>query len=381
MSITVSEAMQLNHLKALKLVAGKNGLDRKISKIGILDYELVEEGVYGSFAHGDFVLTTFTPIRNDIEAVKQTIKDLINCGVAALAIKNIYIKILPDDIIDYATKKNFPIFIFDQQTYFEDVIEDLMIGMASRSHIKILESKIDVLYKNEIKPSLVEELAFDLNRNFLSEFQVFYLKEKRYINDTDIIKIAELYKRSRHQYEQHSVFKYHEGLLVILSYKDNSSNHISLDLDYIFNFLGLNTSNYYMGCSGIISEIANLHLGVKKSIYAQKACELDHRDKMIYSEIGIYKLLIPHENSIWINRYISEILDPLINYDEGKLIETARTYINCKGDIIKTSELLFQHKNTIRYRIQKMKTLLNTRSDGDFYEQLSIAIKCERLIR
>lgn len=380
MSIIVSEAMQLNHLKPLNLIAGSSGLNKKIEKIGILDHEIIE-GIDGMFASGDFVLTTFTPIRDNMDAIIKCIKDLIECRATALAIKSIYITELPQTIIDYANKHDFPIFIFGEAVYFEDVIEDLMIGMQSRSHIEILESKIDVLFKNELKPSLVKEMAFDLNRHLQSELQVFFLKEKRYINDTKIIRIAEKYKRSRHQYEQHSVFKYKEGLLVILSYQKMSPNHVSIDQDFIFNLLGIDVLEYYMGSSDIIYELVQLDLGIKQSIYASKVCELDEQDKISYRDIGIYKLLLPHQESVWIKRYVNEILNPIYNYDDGKLIKTARIYIQCGGDILKTSKEMFQHKNTIRYRIQKMKALLNISLEGDFYEQLSIAIKCERLIR
>ncbi|MBI9014157.1 MAG: PucR family transcriptional regulator [Clostridiales bacterium] len=380
MSIMVSEAMQLNHLKPLNLIAGSSGLNKKIEKIGILDHEIIE-GIPGMFTSGDFVLTTFTPIREDMDAIIKCIKDLIECRATALAIKSIYITELPQTAIDYANKHDFPIFIFGKDVYFEDVIEDLMIGMQSRSHIEILESKIDVLYKNELKPSLVKEMAFDLNRHLQSELQVFFLKEKRYINDTKIIRIAEKYKRSRHQYEQHSVFKYKEGLLVIFSYPKMSLNHVSIDQKFIFNLLGIDASKYYMGSSEILYDLIHLDLGIKQSIYASKVCELEEKDKISYRDIGIYKLLLPHQESIWIKRYVDDILDPINNYDDGKLIETARIYIQCGGDILRTSKEMFQHKNTIRYRIQKMKSLLNVSLEGDFYEQLSIAIKCERLVR
>lgn len=381
MSISVSEAMQLNNVKALKLIAGKNGLDREIVKIGILDYELVEDGVHEGFNHGDFVLTTFTPIRDQIDEVKKTIVDLIDCGVAALAIKTIYIKSLPNDILEYANKKSFPIFIFNEETFFEDIIEDLMLGMESKSHIKILESKIDLLYKNELKTSIVEELAYDLNRNFLSDIQVFFLKEKRYINDTQITRIAEKYKRSRKQIKQHSLLKYRDGLLVIMSYKSNRLNHSLLDLDHLLNLVDVNLDDYMMGYSDQVTTISELHLAIKHSIYALKVCEMDQVDQVLYQDIGIFKLLLPHENSIWMKRYVDDILKPIRTYDDGKLIETAKVFVDYKGDVLKVSQHLYQHKNTIRYRIQKMKDLLNIKSDNEFYQEISIAIKCERLIR
>jgi DNA-binding PucR family transcriptional regulator len=90
-------------------------------------------------------------------------------------------------------------------------------------------------------------------------------------------------------------------------------------------------------------------------------------------------MLLPHKDE-WMKKYINDIIQPIINYDEGKLIETAREFIANYGDIIKTAEKMYQHKNTIRYRIQKMKALLDIESDSEFYEQLSIAIKCEKIL-
>lgn len=378
MSITISEALKLNHLKQLKLIAGELGLNKSIEKIGILDHEIIE-GIQGMFTYGDFVLTTFTPIRNDIKAIETCIKTLIECRVSVLTIKNIYVKDLSKDMIDYANKHEFPIFIFDENLYFEDIIEDLMKGMQSRGHIKILEAKIEVLFKNELKPNVVKELAYDLNRHFNHEHQVFFLKEKRYINDENIILIAEKYKRSRHQFVEHSVFKYHNGLIVIMSYKNIEAKHVKLDYEYIFNNLAIKQDDYYMGYSSIHRDISLLDKSIKESIFANQVCELEEKSFLEYKNIGIYKLLLPGESN-WMKRYVSDTLDPIYAYDDGKLIETARTYIKYKGDVLETSKVMFQHKNTIRYRIQKMKYILSLESDGDFYEQLSIAIKCEKIL-
>jgi len=40
---------------------------------------------------------------------------------------------------------------------------------------------------------------------------------------------------------------------------------------------------------------------------------------------------------------------------------------------------MFQHKNTIRYRIKNLEKIIKA-ENGDFYEQLSIAIRSEKLI-
>ncbi len=377
MSIPVYEALKLNYLKPLVLVAGEGGLNKHIDKIGILDHEIIE-GVKQMFRPGDFVLTTFTPIRNDIKAIETCIRDLGACKISALAIKNIYVKELSPEIINFANALDFPIFIFDKDIYFEDIIEDLMLGMQTRSHIEILESKIEILFVNKMKPDLVLEMALDLNQYFNSWHQVFFLKEKRYINNEKNILIADKYRRSRKQSIEHSVFKYRDGLMIIMTY-DKHDEKVHLDCDYLFKRLNISPDDYFMGSSTMRSSLTSLDSSIKEAVYALEVCEIEQVESTCYSEIGIYQLLLPHKDS-WMQQYIQTILTPIYNYDDGKLIETARTYIKNKGDLVVTANELFQHKNTIRYRVQKMKELLNTSSDGDFYEQLSIAIKCEKIM-
>nr|WP_243157966.1 helix-turn-helix domain-containing protein [Aminipila terrae] len=55
-------------------------------------------------------------------------------------------------------------------------------------------------------------------------------------------------------------------------------------------------------------------------------------------------------------------------------------FVENDGNYIKTAEALYLHKNTIRYRINKIKELHHMEnSELNFYEQLSIAIKLYKI--
>jgi DNA-binding PucR family transcriptional regulator len=165
--------------------------------------------------------------------------------------------------------------------------------------------------------------------------------------------------------------------MIILTY-EKSVLDAYLDCDYFFSLLNINKEEYFIGKAVFRPGLDVLDQSIKEAVYALEACELQEKPELAYDSIGIYKLLLPHKGK-WMSTYVDSILKPLYDYDDGKLLETARTYIEYQGDIVKTAQVLFQHKNTIRYRLSKMKSLLNTKSDGDFYEQLSVAIKCEKL--
>lgn len=72
---------------------------------------------------------------------------------------------------------------------------------------------------------------------------------------------------------------------------------------------------------------------------------------------------------------MEEYLSPLLNNNED-LLSTACTYIKSRGDLDKTAEALYCHKNTIRYRLNKIHELLDPNSnEKEFNENLSIAIR------
>lgn len=177
MSITISEALKLDNLKEFRIVAGEWGLDNKIEKIGILEYETVYK-LKGNFGKGDFVISSFFFARNDVNLLIESIHSLMEERVSGLAIKNIYYKELPMEVIEYANEKSFPIFIFDNTVFFEDIITDIMDAIRDNDNFELLETKIDIIIKNNISKTMIRELALEVNSSFKEKFIVAYCKEK-----------------------------------------------------------------------------------------------------------------------------------------------------------------------------------------------------------
>lgn len=378
MSLSVMEAMQIGKLKSLELIAGKSGLDRVIETVGILDYEILDV-IHGKFGKGDFVLTTFTAARDSETLLINSIKKLIACNTTGLAIKKVFYQVLPEAIIIYANNHNFPIFMYDESIFTEDIISDLAFGIKSRSNIELMSSKIDILFKNDLKKVVTEQLAVEINPYFFQEHMVIYLKEKLYVSEDKILRIIERYNRSRVKSTHHSLIKYNEGIVIILTYKKISESEIQLDFNHILEQYDIHTDEFVVGKSDIGHNLFLMSQSIKESIYAANTAEVVTADEIEYKDIGIYKFLLPHKNDHWIKSFVTDILKPIYDYDDGKLIQTARIYIENCGDMVKTSTQMFQHKNTIRYRIKTMQSLTAIDNIGDFYEQLSIAIKFEKL--
>lgn len=386
MAITITEALKLDTLKNFRLIAGEWGLDKKIEKMGILDHEIIDkiDNIEAVFSKGDFVLTNFTVARNDVDLLIQSIQELIKAGVSGLAIKNIYYSELPSQIIEYANEKSFPIFIFDNNVFFEDIITDIMDAIRDKDNYELLETKVDIIIKNSISKAIVRELAFEINSSFKEKFIVAYCKEKKYINNENIIRLLERFNRSKIRTIYHSVLKYRSGILIIFSFENLEENSVINKLDRLMDNIGINDDKYIIGISNIYFGLNELNRGINESIYAVNANEVSDKKKTFYKDIGIYKIIMPFIDKVWVTDFYEEIVLPLKSYDEKyntQILTTAIKYIENDGNVKRTSEELFQHDNTIRYRINKMKEILGMEDmDGSFYEQLSIAIKIHKII-
>lgn len=74
-----------------------------------------------------------------------------------------------------------------------------------------------------------------------------------------------------------------------------------------------------------------------------------------------------------------KVVDPIKSYDKenhSELYITLESFIFYDGNYKKVAEDLFQHENTIRYRIKKIKALLSMeKSNIRFIECTSIAVR------
>lgn len=390
MSITVLEAMKLDILKNFKLIAGHRGLENKIEKVGILDYEFDKKAEghlgKGQFEKNQFVITSLLFAKDHPSLVLEAVKYLLEDQVSGLAVKNIYYNDLPAEVIDFANQSAFPVFIFDRNSaYFEDIITDISDHIRFVDNYELLEAKVDVLLKKNISRSMIRELALEINSSFKEHFVVIYCREKKYIDDKRNIAFLEKLKHNRNISLYTSVFKYRGGIFIIATQDQLEAAGMKNMVVDLLNTLNINRSDYYVGISDLHFSLDEMDQGIHQSVFALKACEASEVNLKYFSEIGIYKIVMPFLNEAWIQSFYDGIILPIKRHDEKyhtDLFSTALKYIENDGRIKGTAEALYLHENTIRYRIGKIKELLGMEAlEGSFYEQMSVAIKIYKIFQ
>lgn len=382
MAITVIEATKLDTFKNFKLISGISGLNNQVEKVGILDWEFFSRSEW-LFNKGEFVLTSLLFAKDNPSFILEAVKELVKDGASGLAIKNIYYNELPVEVVDYSNKNSFPIFIFDNSVYFEDIITEVMDKIRFSENHEVLESKIDILIKKILNKATIKEIALEINSSFKESFFVLYCKSKRYIDSDSIITLLDSLKR-RKKVDLHSTaLKYRNGILIIFTEDKIQEKNFKSNVDYLISCVGIDVSEYYIGVSSLHSSLVELDQGIKESLFAQKTGEVSNETFNYFNDTGIYSILMPFVDEPWMHNFYNRIIHPIKSYDEKyntELFDTAIKYIENDGKIIETANAFFLHKNTIRYRIGKIKELLNMEDcEGSFYEQLSIAVKLYKI--
>ena len=115
------------------------------------------------------------------------------------------------------------------------------------------------------------------------------------------------------------------------------------------------------------------YFGLVRSICSTPA---DHKVD-IYENLGIYSMIAQIDNPHFMTEYVKNTLGPLIKADqmqEGSLLGTLEAYLrnNCNANA--TAESLFIHKNTLRYRMDKIRRILDRDLDHiDQFLELELA--------
>ena len=87
------------------------------------------------------------------------------------------------------------------------------------------------------------------------------------------------------------------------------------------------------------------------------------QDLFYFDRMGLYRLLYMVDDSRLLKEMAEEPLKPLLEYDRkhnANYVDTLELYLKHNGSIHAVSEEMFTHRNTVIYRMNKIKELLGT---------------------
>ena len=381
--ITVMELVAHPVFKEFKLLAGESGLYNPVLGTAIFEWESADD-VERTFLEGEFVVTTLSQAKNDVSLAEKCVKLLIKKGVCAIGIKTIYFKEISEELKSYSDEHKIPIFFFSD-TFFDDIIFTIKNALISNSMNTDYELKLTRLLKADSDSDTIIKTAKEINPFFLDEIICCFaspnnknIKNKEDLEQTYTHVIDQKYNKLLDSKSLvYSMISYEGGILIIYTVKSFSAD-ICLEFMNFLDKNGINSNNFKMGFSNSHLRLKNLAMAVQESIYSNASCIIDNEPILFFDSIGLDRMLMPVCNEAWTKRYYDSYLEKILAHDgihNSKIMETLIEYVKSDGDIKLTAKNSFQHSNTIRYRLEKAKKLLNIDESLECYPEIFTFIR------
>jgi purine catabolism regulator len=127
--MSVSDMLNLKGFENMEVIAGSNGLNRKVTTVSVMD----APDIYKWMKGGEFLITSAYPIKDDVAFITELILKLDQAGASAFGIKlHRFIDMFPDEAILLANELNFPLIHIPIEFAFTDIINPVLTAIIDK---------------------------------------------------------------------------------------------------------------------------------------------------------------------------------------------------------------------------------------------------------
>lgn len=383
MFTTVRELLESNVMKNSIVLSGRNGLNKQIKRISVHDCP-VEDDIMDRkiLKAGDFIITSLFFVKSSPRMIKEFIEILNNVGCSGICVSNQYLTELPEEALNFSNEISFPIIQFDRTIPYADIIQTAMELIIAKHEFLESELRIDNILKENLPPKEIKKLAYEINPNFDENNCVINITN--YVLKNEGLNTKALLDSINFN-QDYFAFYYKKSILIIATFNNDNKKVIKSMINLIIKEIDKYYNEYSAGISSFHRSLSEVGNAVSESIFALKNSIYFGEKISYYDNIGINRLLIPNMDEAEMKKFYSMIIDPIKNYDKefnSELLKTVIYFVKNDGNYKKTADELYQHQNTIRYKIKVVKTILNMENSNiDFYTSISLAIKIGILLK
>ena len=368
MALSIKDIIKLPILSSFTQVAGYGGLSKVITSAGIADYEFASDidiDNTAKFERDSIVISSLLFAKDEPEKIFYAVKYLYESGVSAFAYKPVIYKNLPKKVLTFANKNDFPIFYFGKDTWFENIIFDIMNAVEIDDSRYLSEKHIEQMIRGTVSKNEIERIRYGISLLLNKTISAAYVRT----SETEANRIYRLYYVSKGLKDKVLVSKYDKGIFILITTNLNSSKSHRLILNGANNILSFSNSVENIILSRVHPSF-ELDLVFKEAYFSWIFGLISPKKNASYDMLGVYAPILALSETSELKDFSKNYLKNLTGYED-----TIEAYIRNGGDIIATSIDLNCHSNTVRYRISKIKSLVGAtdETDSELFRDLSIA--------
>lgn len=379
--IHIKELFRLQNIHRLRLIAGQDGLERTVTEAVLFEYDPSRVQLPG-FYRGDLVVTTLAYARGDAKLVAHSLQALMNQGIAGLMVKTAYFSELPQAVITLANRLGTPVFLFDD-TYIEEVILQVTDLIRGKRHFAGFEQDVDALMRGDLTEEQTRERARRIDPLGQSSYRIYAVspKERMITLDDKLYALMETDADTAHRC---TFIEWRRMMLALCREEDGLYAQEALTrFGDLLTRAGVDRQSVVIGQSDLREARAQMGASLCEAVYAARAAKLCGKAELAAHELGLYAYLFPMSENPFVCDRCRRVLSAIREYDaqnHTNLEQTALVYVKENMEIAAAAKVLFQHPNTVRYRLSKIQRIIGMEDDPLFAPMLSLTVSLSRIL-
>ena len=379
--IHIKELFRLQNIHRLRLIAGQDGLERTVTEAVLFEYDPSRVQL-PDFYRGDLVVTTLAYARGDAKLVAHSLQALMNQGIAGLMVKTAYFSELPQAVITLANRLGTPVFLFDD-TYIEEVILQVTDLIRGKRHFAGFEQDVDALMRGDLTEEQTRERARRIDPLGQSSYRIYAVspKERMIALDDKLYALMETDADAAHRC---TFIEWRRMMLALCREEDGLSAQEALTrFGDLLTRAGVDRQSVVIGQSDLREARAQMGASLCEAVYAARAAKLCGKAELAAHELGLYAYLFPMSENPFVCDRCRRVLSAIREYDaqnHTNLEQTALVYVKENMEIAAAAKVLFQHPNTVRYRLSKIQRIIGMEDDPLFAPMLSLTVSLSRIL-
>ena len=349
----------------MELIGGKRGWSNSISWLLMLEDITVTK----HFAGKELAVTTGIGFAST-EKLRELVQALLESHAAGLIINTgEYIETIPQEIIDLCDAHDLPLLTVPWEIVLAEMIKDITARVFFQG---IADERIQEAFIRAIKEP-------DNQENYRSELLPYFDVDGTFqvaLLTTDGLDAMDTVERKRLGYRMqlylenishNGCFFYYDSNFVLVmndvGYKDMTEiiegmvNRVKMRMPDVPMYVGVGTC---------LTDISQVSLCYERAKAAVTMAYNKKKPLQYYDDMGIYRLLYAVKDEALLQEMENDPLSILDEYDKkhnANYVETLELYLKFDRSIQAVSEAMYTHRNTVIYRINNIKKLLNTNLD------------------
>ncbi|WP_419025932.1 PucR family transcriptional regulator [Emergencia sp.] len=375
--VTCRQLMELDIFHNIKLKAGRKGLDRRVSWVYAKHTKTITEWVHG----GEFILVSGYEYGIDEAELLRLVEEASANNCSGVLIEGgINFKEMPASVMKKADEKELPLFFVRGVISFVDVTHDVSDFIMENRYLKTKNvSLLDkLLNAASMSKKEIDNLFYGTGISPDSYFRlaVFNIgNTDMQLNKHTIDRADMLLRLSRSLQKYITVLFEQLGLSTIYKVNLDSIDYLiyadqEAELQMIAESLkniNDNVNSVYPDCDICLSfsntvESYDILEGLNEAYFTGNLLrkKVFQTSSLGFGDIGSYQMLFYVEDKAKLRVFRDRFLKKLNEADKdssSQLMDTLREYLIQDGNMMQTSKKLFIHRNTLQYRLERIKSI------------------------